>query len=441
MKRISVFVATTGGPVRIERITPERAPQSMMCLRRTSTILPISGDYDDFVRPGSGVIEREFGPFEDSSFRLDVSAPIGAGRSWQLGVFVAHAIAASQDHALAGDGAEFDEAVVLTGRVDYDLTVEPVDHIPEKLAGLDGVFADLDGRPARLIVPAGRNHDSASRVALPDGVTLVSTASAWDACRAIGLRATDAMPRAPTAARPTSRRQWGLAVLAGVVAAGVVVTVIGTMDVSNWARDVSAAFRGGKETLPTTIKTDQPSAKVTPEMPSIKVASKSNVAARAPSLTLRVLARRPPPGRTCADVHFGGVDAVLTPVARNAQGAHLDSKSNSLCGLTFEVAPDGPGKFVSLVLKVRSGKMLNSEKTLPSALKGTVLLSSAVSWSIILPGQMREPFSYELFLIESDRPIDQAADLLHGQAVTKTVLRRLAEDGKTVKRIAHKVMN
>ena len=59
-----------------ERITRERAPQSMVCLKRTSRVLPISGDYDSFVRRGSGVIERTFGPFEDGAFRLDVAAPL-----------------------------------------------------------------------------------------------------------------------------------------------------------------------------------------------------------------------------------------------------------------------------------------------------------------------------------------------------------------------------
>ena len=39
------------------------------------------------------MIEREFGPFDSGAFRLDVSAPISDGESWQLGVFLAHALA------------------------------------------------------------------------------------------------------------------------------------------------------------------------------------------------------------------------------------------------------------------------------------------------------------------------------------------------------------
>ena len=77
--------------MQVERLTGEHAPQSLICVRRSSTILDVSKDYDDFVRRGSGIIEREFGPFEYGSFRVDVSEPIGAGHSWQLS-FLAHAI-------------------------------------------------------------------------------------------------------------------------------------------------------------------------------------------------------------------------------------------------------------------------------------------------------------------------------------------------------------
>src|SRR4051812_18835389 len=118
MKRVAVFVATTDGPARVERITRERAPQSMVCLNRSSTVLPISAAYDSFVRPGSGVIERAFGPFEPGAFRLDVSAPIEAGESWQLGFFVAHALAASSRDICFSAPEDADAVLWLTGRVD-----------------------------------------------------------------------------------------------------------------------------------------------------------------------------------------------------------------------------------------------------------------------------------------------------------------------------------
>ncbi|MDA1101791.1 MAG: hypothetical protein O2967_22760 [Proteobacteria bacterium] len=172
MKSIAVYIATTGGPVQIERVTPERAPQSLICLGRSSTILPISGDYDDFVRPGSGIIEREFGTHEGISYRLDLSGAIGSGQSWQLGVFLAHALATSGDTALMSGDAAPDEVVIVTGRVDFDLKVDAVDHIPEKLAGLAQLMPNLEGCAITLIVPAGENHALAAGSSLPDGVRL-----------------------------------------------------------------------------------------------------------------------------------------------------------------------------------------------------------------------------------------------------------------------------
>ena len=81
--KVSVYVATTRGPVQIERITREAAPISQICLRRTTSVLPITTDYDYFVRQPSGVIERALGPFEPGGFRLDASEEIGDGESWQ----------------------------------------------------------------------------------------------------------------------------------------------------------------------------------------------------------------------------------------------------------------------------------------------------------------------------------------------------------------------
>src|SRR5215469_10541440 len=131
MRRIAIFIATTAGPVRVERITRERAPQSMVCLKRSSTVLPISVGYDAFVRPGSGVVERTFGPFEDGAFRLDLSGPIESGESWQLGVFVAHALVACGGTLVCEEDAE--AIVWLTGTVDCDLAVGSVGHVSEKI--------------------------------------------------------------------------------------------------------------------------------------------------------------------------------------------------------------------------------------------------------------------------------------------------------------------
>ena len=125
----------------------------MICVSRSSTILPISGEYDDFVRRGSGVIEREFGPFDYESFRADVSGPVGTGQSWQLAFFLAHAIDAAEEVELVDDLDKADRVVWASGRVDYDLragnrgavrVANECDHELERPHGLSAGVPDVD---------------------------------------------------------------------------------------------------------------------------------------------------------------------------------------------------------------------------------------------------------------------------------------------------------
>ena len=88
-----IVIATTEGPAEVERLSEEDPDvRSVVCLQGKALALPISPDYDAFVRRPVGVIEARFG---HACYRLDVSAPISGGLSWQLGVFAAHALKAA----------------------------------------------------------------------------------------------------------------------------------------------------------------------------------------------------------------------------------------------------------------------------------------------------------------------------------------------------------
>ena len=77
-----VAIATTQGPVFIQEITQEEPGVSpIVCLNGTSKQLAVSTAYGDFVKKGSGLIERDFG---SASWRMDLSGAIDAGESWQL---------------------------------------------------------------------------------------------------------------------------------------------------------------------------------------------------------------------------------------------------------------------------------------------------------------------------------------------------------------------
>lgn len=149
-----IFILTTTGPARVLRLAEEDPEsQSIVCLNRSSTdVLQISGDYHRFVVKPSGVVQRLTG---HGSYRLDVSAPIDAGKSWQLGIYAAHAL------KLRGQLQESDSApatsLFLTGELAADLSVRDVEGIATKIAEarpcIDGLQA-ASGKVA-IVVPAG----------------------------------------------------------------------------------------------------------------------------------------------------------------------------------------------------------------------------------------------------------------------------------------------
>lgn len=184
--KVRVYVATTRGPVQIERITREAAPISQICLRRTTSVLPISTDYDYFVRQPSGVIERILGPFEPGGFRLDASDEIGDGDSWQLPVFIAHAL--HHEGCLAGPDEVPDKVLWLTGTVDVDLRVGQVEFVADKLAAsrdlLPAVVAS--GAAITVVVPDS-NLNSVAKHDIPAGGTLLGVRNANEVLRHVGL--------------------------------------------------------------------------------------------------------------------------------------------------------------------------------------------------------------------------------------------------------------
>ncbi len=124
-----IFIATTQGPVAIQKITEEEADvRSVVCIDGGSWPATISDRYYDFVKKGTGVIAREFG---HDAYRIDVSANIESGNSWQLAVYFAH-----QLHKLGrlGNGQPQDNDLVIlaTGEVDNGLNIRAVSSVPKK---------------------------------------------------------------------------------------------------------------------------------------------------------------------------------------------------------------------------------------------------------------------------------------------------------------------
>jgi hypothetical protein len=436
--RFAVFVATTSGPVRIERITRERAPQSMVCLRRSSTVLPISASYDGFVRRGSGVIEKTFGPFEDGAFRLDVSEPIETGESWQLGAFVAHALSAASKDGLLGAQDTAESIVWLTGQVDCDLAVGSVGHLAEKVyASRDTIAAWIAlGRSVTMIVHDGPDHDAVKAAGIPVGARVVAVKTGAEALGAVGLKLPAPRSQSPERKFP-----------ARVAAAFAVFSVAGfsLLSVSDRAAqdDAQPVERMEAVTLeaaaaPVLVETAPAAASpaVVVNAPVIEnVAAPKVVELPAPP-HVTLVERRAPQGHTCAEVQFGTVDPLTAPIA--ATGEVSKSDLSGLCGLAVRVDNGGREQFVAVVLDVLSGKLLYGTSR-PDILNGGKAFGGRQEWPIDLPRRLSAPFEIRVAAISADKAVAEEAQWFDTQPDTAAAAQELETKGVATAVLHHRV--
>lgn len=112
--KVHVFVATTKGVVAIQKIYAQDPDiRSVVSLNGTASVSPISGAYHYFVKKGVGIIEQDFG---SASYRINISAAIDQGNSWQLGFYLAHA-AHAQNCLGDGNPQVGDSVVIASGEL------------------------------------------------------------------------------------------------------------------------------------------------------------------------------------------------------------------------------------------------------------------------------------------------------------------------------------
>jgi hypothetical protein len=239
---VRVYVGTTEGPAEIQRLTEESPDiRSVVCLDGKAVALPISGDYDSFVRRPTGVVERLYG---HSAYRMDVAARITDGLSWQLGALLAHALHAAG--RLASGTSPAGSAAWATGEVDVALAVRRVDAVPRKLHTSADLLRGFAATRTPVLVLVPRENAADARAALDElhllqGCRLVAVATAAEAFSALGLAAaTDpaGMPRQQSP-RPVGRRwAWAAACLPVLSAAGAALAFTGAWrePVATWTR-------------------------------------------------------------------------------------------------------------------------------------------------------------------------------------------------------------
>jgi tetratricopeptide (TPR) repeat protein len=187
--RVRVLIATTDGPVAVERIIPSPLRRSIVCeWNGKEPLRPLSTGYDQFVR------RRQITqPQVVDSFRLDLSKRIDSGDSWQLGTFIAHALRAA-DRLAGREQAENAGTVLLaTGKIEYGLSVGAVGYVEEKLrTSFDQLKAALaSGQRVIVALPHGNASDGKTEQAQMRriGIELVSVGEVRDIFKRLALAA------------------------------------------------------------------------------------------------------------------------------------------------------------------------------------------------------------------------------------------------------------
>lgn len=175
MSGITIHILTTTGPATIQRIREEDSNvASVICLDGRAEALPVSPAYDAFVRKPIGIVEKLTG---HDAYRMDVSARVDDGRSWQLAAYLAHVASLKTEvpnlHIFA------------TGEVDDALSVREVSHIPEKMQALS-IFLEANDIPrdqAVILISSSSNSLPPSH----DGIPVHCVATVSDALQIVGL--------------------------------------------------------------------------------------------------------------------------------------------------------------------------------------------------------------------------------------------------------------
>jgi hypothetical protein len=224
-EKVRVLIATTNGPVEVLLLTQEDPVirRSVACIGGTTETADIDAGYDAFVARRTGVIDRLFG---HPCYRIDFSARVDAGSSWQLGVLLAHALHACG--RLAQEGEPASAVIWATGTVRaVDLGLGAVTHVPEKVRLSQARLREerAAGREIIIAVPDGNEQDVASAFEGLDveGIKIYAEKDATALLQRLGIE------RADTASADHSSRasiaRYG-AFHSRPLVAGVVATVV-----------------------------------------------------------------------------------------------------------------------------------------------------------------------------------------------------------------------
>jgi len=410
--RVAVFIATTNGPVEVQRITEEDPDiDSVVCLAGKAKPLPISDAYHDFVRQPSGVLQRDFG---HAAYRVDLSATIEDGYSWQFGLYIAHALHAAG--RLAGSVQDATHVVFATGEVNIDLDILWIDHLPTKLEALKGPTSEFrrQHKTVSFLLPEANATDLESS-GYADAAEVVPCTHVREALALLNLapaphpRESVASPKPPAilsaATSEDSRRRFSFK---GVVAT-ILLLGLGSSAGYVWLSSETAPWKaleqsGRYDALDRALDT----ASNAGTQERIKASFyRKFVAAERPDkdkLRIRLIEHRAPDGKSCAAVRFGAAEIVHHEGERLTDRQFEASRFEGLCSLEIIAETDNAETY----LWGRYSRWASGEFEISDSVK-LGPNRTALRWKIDLPRHLRTDFEMEVVVLASDRPVDGSA--------------------------------
>ncbi len=181
----NLIVPTTRHAAQILSITREDPDiRSVVCLNDSFQALPISNGYDQFVRRPTGIIEKLLGR---SAYRIDVSAPVTQGDSWQLGFCLAHLLH-DQDQFSPTNA---DITIWATGEVDPHFRVRQVDHIDAKIKTSYELLVAEERAGRKVMILAAPENILELSDCVPKEWDVHGVATLNEACAALGIQMPD----------------------------------------------------------------------------------------------------------------------------------------------------------------------------------------------------------------------------------------------------------
>ena len=347
MTAVRVHILTTEGPATVQGLVVESYDNDVLatiCLDGTTEQLPICRDYhmfvDQFIRPLTG--ERRY--------RMDIDNRIDGGKSWHLGVLIAHLLA--EDGRLATDGQSSVYALFVTGRIRRQPSVDervyevlPVDGIAEKIAASRAhIEAEQEaGRKVVVLLPTGNMSAESDRLKalLPsenNEAELIFVSDADEALRALELSPVKSDPSLPPASARMDRGSWFRYLLQPAVLAMITVLFIVGLAAGcyaawqHYSSDWQRLWDKGRYVALTQSLASSP----VPVLAGLFRWQVRGQSGRG-GLPFVLSAMRPADGGSCVGRRFRGGGLVSKKFSSSSDGELIAENPGSLCGLAFLV--------------------------------------------------------------------------------------------------------